>query len=324
MKTIVLLLSVNWRAAIVKCFVETFRADSRNVSRVITIDSDRLAAGTYFSDKHYVVPEYVSKKYWPQFDRIIIEDGVNVIIPNTNRDCLYFAGLQKDLRSRGVHMLVADEDVVSIVCDKLLLYELLRGKKVLMPDTLFGEDVYKRGAFPVVVKPRKDSGSNQVFVADNQDELQVFLNKVNLPIVQSFINGIEYTVDIMSDFNCRIIGMVPRKRISVKSGTAVKTKTCWHPKLLDLVRELWDYIPMRGLSCMQFIENDQGIYFIEANPRLGSGVLASVEAGLNIPEWVRRINSGDSFTMPDNFYETNLTMLYYHEPIFLRSGEIHG
>ena len=50
------------------------------------------------------------------------------------------------------------------------------------------------------------------------------MNIIDEPIVQEFLQGKEYTVDIFLDFKSNIITVVPRLRISTRSGEISKGK----------------------------------------------------------------------------------------------------
>lgn len=74
--------------------------------------------------------------------------------------------------------------------------------------------------------------------------------------MQEYIDGEEFTVDVLTDNEGRPLLIVPRKRLEIR----------------------------QGISNVQFIKNNTGLYFIELNPRLGGTSIATVIAGFNFIE----------------------------------------
>ena len=102
--------------------------------------------------------------------------------------------------------------------------------------------------------------------------------------MQKYIKGIEYTVDAYISKNGSLIGAVPRIRNKVTDGESTQTTTVKNKKILDLTKKIINNFKFRGPICLQFIETKNKIYFSEINPRFGGGVIASIEAGFNIPQ----------------------------------------
>lgn len=323
METRLLFTSINWRANVVKRFVQTYAEDTNIKGAVFTADTDPLAAGTYFSDRHFPVPYYRDPAYRPALEALLQENRVDLLLPNTDRDLDYFQDYQEELLAKGTRVCMAEGWVVEILNDKQKTCDYLTERNIPTPATFSGDRLAEIKTFPAILKPRRDSGSNQVFVVENAEELAVLARKVKDPVAQPFLQGREYTVDVLGDFEGRPVAMVPRERLGIKAGTSVKTRTLRHPELLKAARAVWECLPLRGPGCMQFLETEEGLFFLEANPRLGSGVLASIEAGLDLPRWLPRLHQGEPIALKDDFYEAGLTLLYYHESLFLREGDVH-
>ena len=52
----------------------------------------------------------------------------------------------------------------------------------------------------------------------NVDELTQAVERVNTPIIQEYLRGEEYTVDVLANADSEIIAAVPRQRIEVRAG----------------------------------------------------------------------------------------------------------
>lgn len=316
-----LLASVNWRAGIVQIFRDALKGlDSRN--RIVTIDTDPLAAGIYFSDKHYMVPLYVDSGYLDALKEICMAERINFIIPQTDRDCNYFSEHSETVESWGSKILMPVPKKVRILNDKLLSRNFFAGHGILTPEVYTENEFFKIKKYPVIVKPRKDSGSAGVKIVRDEKELESILKYADCPIVEEFIVGKEFTVDGAANLDHSLIGVVPRERIMVKGGISVKGVTFYDRGLIETAKKVAELIEPTGFFCMQFMKRDDDYYLIEVNGRMGSGLVLSIEAGLDIGEIMTAYSKGKSIHFEDNFFETDLYMMQYLNPIFRKKEDL--
>ncbi len=289
------------------------------------MDSDPLAAAAFAGQRHHRVPPYADEAYLPALERILDAEraeAASVIVPNTDRDCRFFAPRQSWLAARGWLALVPGAEIVAALDDKLASFHLFRERGIPTPETWSPEDI-PHDVFPLVVKPRSDSGSRGVFVAQTLAQARALAEYVGDAVVQPRIPGREYTVDAVGDLEGRVAALVPRERLRVRAGVAVASRTVRDPELLALARRAADVVGFRGPGCVQIIR-EQGsgrLFVIEANSRLGGGVLASVAAGLDLPGLVRRIALGERIEYAEDAYEAGVTTLHHLQPITLGPGE---
>lgn len=131
-----------------------------------------------------------------------------------------------------------------------------------------------------------------------------------------WIEGEEYTVDVLCDNSSDVLVAVPRRRIVVQQGMVHHACTVNEQSLLDHIREICKTLLMKGINCIQCIYNrqDQQYYFIEVNPRPGGGIDLSIQAGANMPAlWVRN-TLGESCHIKEPIW--NLHLLRYYAGYF--------
>ena len=80
------------------------------------------------------------------------------------------------------------------------------------------------GPYPCFIKPKDGSSSINAFKVENESELKVYAEQVGDYIVQPFIEGTEYTVDIFCDYEGNPIYITPRIRVAVRAGEVLKTE----------------------------------------------------------------------------------------------------
>lgn len=136
-----------------------------------------------------------------------------------------------------------------------------------------------------IIKPRFGNGSKGLRTAINHTADIDF----RIEVVQKKITGIEYSVDCYFNRDGKWVGGVSRVRDRVAGGEVVDSTVHMNYPLLDKTEEIGTFLNMRGPACFQFfITPDDEIKIIEINARLGGGVICSIEAGLDIPEYIKQ------------------------------------
>ena len=139
--------------------------------------------------------------------------------------------------------------------------------------------------------------------------------------MQHHVNGIEYTIDTISDQNGRILAAAPRERIVVKSGQSVKGRTTKDKRLIEYGKGISSKFGIKWVACSQCkVTDDRKIFFIEINPRYGTGVSLSIGAGLNIPLLQIKLALGMPIKKEELDFTDNFYMIRYWEEI-LRNGK---
>ena len=134
---------------------------------------------------------------------------------------------------------------------------------------------------PSIMKEIRGVGSTTIQIIDSQNNIP---SKIpDGMMIQEFISGEEYTVDCYSsyfndDFRC-----VVRKRKEVKNGMSIKGEIISHPKIEKICKKIHKTLKYKGVSNIQFIENEKDIFFIEINPRFAGGGTLTYKNGFNIP-----------------------------------------
>ena len=114
-------------------------------------------------------------------------------------------------------------------------------------------------------------------------------------IIQPFILGTEYTVDIFCDFDGNPIFITPRVRLAVRAGEVLKTEIAQDQKIIaDMKKLVADYKPCGQITIQLIRQNKTNDdYYIEINPRFGGGAPLSIKAGADSAEAMLRLLNGE-------------------------------
>ncbi|CAN7712534.1 ATP-grasp domain-containing protein [Paenibacillus sp. LjRoot153] len=289
---------------------------------IITADLRLTAPTAFISDKHYIVPRVTDPNYMTRLKEICRNEKIDIIIPLIDTELMVLSENQKGFEEIGVKLLVSSKELNEMAGDKIKTYQFFQERNISTPKVFTEDEINnKQYQFPLLIKPLDGSSSVGVTKINNEKELLFFKDYIPNAMIQEFVSGTEYTVDVMLDFNGNIRTVVPRLRIETRAGEVSKGVTKKDDDIIAAVQRVVNLLPgpVGCITLQCFKKNDGEITFIEINPRFGGGIPLSIEAGANFPLWVLQMCSGENFTEGDYSWRENLTMLRYDDAIFTES-----
>lgn len=322
MEVNILITSVSRKVWLVKAFKDALRQEGIN-GKVISADINNLSAGLYVSNRHYLVPPSSDQNFIPTILEICKKENIKLLIPTRDGELLLFAKNKEKFEKQGTHVIVSNPEIIEICNDKYRFYQFLTRNNIPTPKTYISEQInFPFIHYPLLVKSRYGSGSRSVFKVKNEEELKFFINYVPNPIIQEFANGKEYTIDLLTDFNGKVLTVVPRERIETFCGESYKGKTVKDIKMIEYAKNLAEKLGTIGHITIQCIKNDAGIKFIEVNPRFGGGAILGIKSGANTPLLILRLINGKGLKSQIGEFKENIIMLRYTKDLFIQNGEV--
>lgn len=290
--------------------------------RIIAVDADPLAPGLYLAHQRYVVPRADDPGYLAALIEICRTQEVQVLLPGHSAELPVLSRNRDILFQTGVRLAIAEPGVIEVLSDKRRMAEDLRGKGFDVPRELDPVDADLL-RYPVFVKSRFGSGSHGAVMVATPVQLRAVLSSLGTAIVQEYIGGAEYTVDVLSDLNGKVLMTSPRKRLRVRDGICTKGITVDDPRLSELVSRCVESFPIPGVSNVQVKVDGSRYCIIEVNPRFSAGGLPlTVGAGLDIPDILVRMLLGEAYTVHRPVPGT-VMMRYWHS-VVVREAEVRG
>lgn len=319
----VLILSAGRRVELVQLFKKA-ALDLKITSKVIAADCSITAPALYFADKKYKLPRINEPRYIDEIIKICKAENVKLIVPTIDTDLLVLSqSKNKIFLESGATVLVSNEKIILICRDKIKTHEFLEKNKFPIPKLYdFSDVIKKKIEYPVFIKPKDGSSSKNTFKANKKIDLDNYLSIVPNPMIQEFVEGEEYTVDIFLDFNSKIISIVPRLRMETRSGEISKGKIIKDSDIINQVKKLMEILKPIGHITVQLMKTVKGIKFIEINPRFGGGAPMSIQSGANSCEYLYRLLLGEELSYNDN-YRDNLTFLRFDQSICLEEENMN-
>jgi carbamoyl-phosphate synthase large subunit len=318
----VLITSVSKKVWLVKAFKSAL-CKCRVHGNIISVDMNPFSAAAHKSDRFYEVPKSLDTHFISKIVDICKKESIRLIIPTRDAELQLFAEKKRYFRSIGVEVMVSESNVINVCNDKFIFSKFLKENEFRGPETWLPEErSSKKMVYPLIVNSRYGSGSHSVFESKNKIELDFFIEYVKDPIVHEFIAGTEYTIDVFSDFNGKVISVIPRERIEVFSGESYKSKTVKDWDLITQAKDLVENLGAVGHTTLQCKKLGDKAVFIEMNPRYGGAASLGFEAGADTTMMLLQLIQGKKIYPQIGDFTDNLLMMRYTEDIFLYANDV--
>lgn len=213
--------------------------------------------------------------------------------------------------------MVSDENVISIIRNKVKTYEFLKENNFSVPKLIKEKDVQdKEYKFPLFIKPLDGSSSINNFKINNERELEFFKEYVSNPMIQEFSEGQEYCVDVFCDFNGKVITVVPKIRIAHRGGEITKAKIVKDRELIEIGKKLANLLKPCGEINFDCIKTENGVDIIEINGRFAGGSPISFKSGANSPKKIYQLLMNEELQYNENF-EDGFIALRFDDAVYI-------
>jgi carbamoyl-phosphate synthase large subunit len=294
--------------------VSQYRYFQRLGHRVVAGDCAPLSVGFCFADASYVLPRADAPNYLDAILEVCRRERVDVFLPALDEELLLVAGRLDELAAVGTKAIVSSTETLAICVDKLRTFEAFRAHGIPTIDTVAATEIATITTFPAIVKPRRGRGSTGVHIARDAAELAFFAQYVRDAIVQPFIAGTEFTIDVLADYDSQLKIVSPRKRLATDSGISSKGVTAWHEEIVRCVRRIVEQLRIVGPANIQcFLQNDGSVLFSEINARLAGTCILSVAAGVPLLEGICNMAIGGEIAESLHPLEPKILLRYWDE-----------
>ncbi|HHX70953.1 MAG TPA: ATP-grasp domain-containing protein [Gallicola sp.] len=311
----VLILSAGRRVELVQSFQKA--AKRLNImSNVVAGDCSETAPAIYFADKKVILPRINEGNYISEIINVCKRENVKLIVPTIDTDLLLLSEEKERIESEsGAVVLISNTKTISICRDKINTQKFLEKNGFKVPK-MYSEDELdsKSLQFPLFIKPKSGSSSINAFKVSSLKELNVYRSLIKEYIVQDFVDGEEFTVDVFLDFDGNLITVVPRLRIATRCGEISKGKIIKDNEIIEDIKKLVKVLKPIGQITVQLIKTKKGIEYIEINPRFGGGAPMSIQSGADSCENLYRLLMGEKLEYNEN-YRDNIIFLRFDNSI---------
>lgn len=301
---------------LVHAFRNALRATS-TLGSVIVTDVDPLSPAVHVSDRSYRVPHPGDEGYLDEVLAICEAEGVRLAVPMVDEELPIFGAARDAFKAIGA-VTACSPAQTSLLCnDEYAVCKHLIAAGVPAATSYLPAQLTDRMDLPMFVKSRNGGGADGAFAAHTYEQLDFFLHYVDRPLVQEFLTGPEYTIDVLCDFAGRPLSIVPRERVGDR-GRTVNDK-----RLIALAEAVCRAITCAGpihIRCR--MRGDQPVVF-EVSPRFSAGIPLTIQSGADFPEMLLRLAMGRKVLSSIGVFRPDLWMTSFESSFFL-DGETLG
>jgi predicted ATP-grasp superfamily ATP-dependent carboligase len=248
--------------------VEVFGASGKSDHASFVYEDDH-----YIEDTFYVnLPNFIDR-----FNQMLYERQIEYIYPTHDTIACFLAEHQPELRAK---VLTSCAETNRIARFKRHTYELFQSFE-------FCPAVFEppsRGLqFPVFLKPNDGQGGKGTCLAENQDDLEFYLNKAPDLLVTEFLPGEELSVDCFTDLNRKLRFIGPRTRERIQMGISFRsTAVPVTEELQHIAQTINDTLTLNGAWFFQVKKARNGAFkLMEFAPRQSSTMGLYRHTGVN-------------------------------------------
>jgi carbamoyl-phosphate synthase large subunit len=249
-------------------------------------DCDAYAAGLYLVPRanRILLPRGDDPRFIARLVDECATRQIDVLVPTVDVELEKVARARASFEVGGTAVLVADVETLNCCLDK---WELVRVCAEVCPtprsallDSSFDADSW---GYPFFVKPRRGAGGDQGLLVRNAEDLATRPRDGSV-LVQEYLPGEEFSVDVLSDLSRNVLAIVPRLRLRINSGIAVCGRTLFDETLTSQARAVALRIGLTYVANVQFRRDGTGVAkLLDVNVRFPGTIPLTIAAGVNMP-----------------------------------------
>ncbi len=317
----VLVTAASRRVPLVQAFQRALR-DTGLGGRVVVTDVNALSPAVYAADRAFRVPLASEPGYVDAVLEIAVAEGVSLVVPTIDDELPLFGRARARFAAHGVRVAVSAPETSVLCDDKHATCVALAARGIAAAQSWLPHELPAAPRYPLFIKPRHGRGGVGAHVVRNARELAFFLDYVANPVVQGYLEGAEFTIDMLCDFTGRPLSIVPRRRDHIRAGVIDRGCTVNDPSLIQLAEACAKAIPFAGAINIQCrVVAGRPVVF-EINPRFSGGIPLTIEAGADFPRMLVDLAAGRAVPPTIGQFRDRLWITSYEASVFLEDSQV--
>jgi carbamoyl-phosphate synthase large subunit len=287
---------------------------------VVAVDADHLAAGLSLAS----APAVVSRasvdpdRFVEELAAIVERHSIDVVISTVAAEMVVLAGREERL---GAPVWLHNRRAVAACVDRWRFWKIAEHAHLpVAPCALADRDleqVVDELPGPWIVKSRFGRGSRALYAVDEPAELAWACHRIEQPIVQRRLSGRPFTVDLLTDRDGRLAGVVPQWRLETKVGISTRSRTFADPRLEVVAAAAVGIYSLTGAANAQgFVTNDDEVVLTELSPRFSGGLSLSLAAGADLVGELVRGTLGEQVRPERLAFRPDVTMVRRYTELY--------
>lgn len=261
----------------------------REQHTIIAADMDPYAVGLYLvpAGQRVLLPRGDDATFVPVLLREARERSADLVIPTVDVELPGVSAAADEFAETGIQLLVESTDTLDCCLDKWTLVQACAPTVRVPVTVVLDENVTSATletlGMPFIIKPRRGAGGRGFAIIENEEMLEGH-PRDGSHILQEFLPGDEFSIDVLGRPDGHIVAAVPRLRDKVDSGIAVAGRTVHDDALITFGRLVAEAIGVVGVVNVQVRRaRDGSPALLEVNPRFPGTMALTMAAGIDMP-----------------------------------------
>lgn len=252
--------------------------------RLIGTTVYELTAAQAFCDIFERAPMTNDESYISWLVDLIRKYKISVAIPGIEADVIAWNEHRATIEQSGALVLLNNPELIKLCSDKWLFYERLMesNSPYTIPSSLELDEQLQK--FPLLLKPRKGSGSKGIKIIENKESLSEHLNGIGPNLMVQPVIGTaeeEYTTSAFFDHHSRLCAYMTLKRKLSGTGFTEIAETVEVDHIDTALLDLSKIFNPVGPTNFQFRVDKGQLKLLEINPRISSATSIRMAFGYN-------------------------------------------
>jgi len=286
--------------------IESFRLALNGRGNIFACDSSPDAPALRAADRWFIVPPVDHPDFIEKLFDICRDEHVQLLVPTFEPELPLLAEQRSRFQQAGTFVLISAPQVIETCYDKLATNRFLKkcGLPVLKtyPTIEAAFEALNRQEinFPLDIKPQWGFGSTDMEYPEDREELDLAYRLIKKRLartfqvgisardsassllIQEYLNGMEYGLDIINDFQGQYVCTVSKRKLRMRAGQTDRAITVKDWRLEALGAVIGKSLGHIGILDCDLIEVSGNLFVLDLNPRLGGGYPFSHLGGANI------------------------------------------
>ena len=305
--------------------VQAFRTALRSLGMpgaVIVTDVNPLSPAVHVADRAYRVPMATDQGYLPELLGICDAEKIRLIVPTIDDELPLIGGARERFAQVGTLAACSPAQTALLCNDKYATCAHLQRAGMAAARTWLPGELSSMPQLPLFIKPREGRGAVGAFAIRTLRELEFFLGYVQNPVIQEYLDGPEYTIDVLCDLLGRPLSIVPRERVVIRAGVIDRGRTVYDRRLIALAEAACAAMPFAGPVNIQCRLHKGQPYIFEINPRFSGGIPLTIQAGADFPKMLLRLALGRRVEPAIGAFRDDLWMTSFESSFFLEAPNL--
>jgi len=243
---------------------------NNHISRLIGTDLNKDHAAVFLFDECFTLPRCTDSNYLDRLKGLVLANDIDVIIPVSESEIRFF--FENNCRnSFSAKVLLVNDEALRVGLDKLETALFLEKNNLNYPITYL-YDGSQHLTYPFIAKSRVGSGSKNVFIVEDETDLNYLKEKKQGFIIQEYLpnESEEYTCGLFRSSNGDIRHITFRR--TLMGGFSGYGEVVIHAEIDKLLVSIANHLDLIGSINVQLRFNIKGPCVFEINPRFSSTV----------------------------------------------------